>query len=491
MLRVRGVRTQHVLYLGSVLGYVSAERLSTFPRAWLDSAGMAADVDQGVRWSAVHAGSFHTLMAYTLTNYAPRPARFTTEDVVRPGERAPNAARTVDIGGDDAPSTGMLPSKVFGVGRNTHAQLGLGFASHEATRGMMCGTLTGPHGITHLVAGGNGFSFVVTAGADSSTVYGVGNDTLGALGLGEKVQQGRDAWDVVSTTQEPQLVLHPLPKPVPLAHAWRVTSIAAGMDHSLLLLENSAGQQHLLSTGLNTDGQLGLSTDAHTLPIQPLVGKAFARVPLPARVTHVVCGADSSFALTDESDVWAWGNSEYGQSLAGVHDRILQPTLVPNPLLEAYARCGLAQDPPPRIRKLVAGGSFSAVLDTNGRVWVAGYGPIPQSAAQTHATLQLVDALGADTVDLFCGLEYIVAVTQAENEAMPTLWMWGIPPPSVSTLPVRTPTRIPYTLPDGPAHIRVQDMACNKDHLIVVLTETPRADAEPLVWAECIPPIAL
>lgn len=517
---------QHVLYLGSVLGHVSPERLSKFPRSWLDSVGRSAEVDHGLRWTAVHATAFHTLMAYTLVEYAPRRApRYTTEDVSLPGakprahhERTATIDLHLDVDGEATAAEGsVLPSRVFGVGRNTYAQLGLGFASQEATRGMMSGNISGVGGITHLVTGGNGFSFIVTRDTNNNgTVYAVGNDTLGAVGLGDGVVVGkRDAWDVVSpTTSEPQLVLYPLPRPIALPDPTLVRSIAAGMDHSLLLVEDGAGKQRVLSTGLNTDGQLGLTTDAHTLPIQPLVSKTFTHVPVPAdaRLSHVVCGADSSFVITANSDIWAWGNSEYGQCLCGVHDRIVQPTLVGNPLLPAYARAHLPHSTdsssPPQIQKLVSGGSFTAVLDTNGRVWVAGYGPVPCQDARTpphtHDTLQLVTHYGEHSsetckaVNLFCGLDYIVAVTKAEGEAVPSIWIWGVPPPSVSTVPIRTPTRVPYSLPYGetatPAgNVQVQDVACNKDHLIVLLSDTPHShdDAEQQVWAECVPPTSI
>ncbi|TKY89796.1 hypothetical protein EX895_001093 [Sporisorium graminicola] len=547
-----GARYQHVLYLGDVLGYNSVDRLSKFPRAWLDAVGVSADVGHGLRWERVAGGVQHALLAYTLLDQplAPASPRREAEELVAPGTavvepREEGAEEQVleEAGGRRASSS--QPSKVFAVGRNTHAQLGLGFSSQEATRGMVTGQLTGERGVQSVVAAGT-FSLVVTEdSAGQSNVWGFGNDTLGQIGSSSAAASaaspasGTDPYDVstrLSESDAPQLRLLPLPKRIPLdGEGWTVKSSAAGVDHSLLLLErelNGYTIQQVVSTGLNTDGQLGITPDSHkdAVPIPPLLSRSLQPVPIPlapfpscsaaaggdqgARVMQVVCGADTSYAVTQAGDLWVWGNSEYGQTLAGVQDRIVAPVRVPNPLPAAYAAHGIAaacQGPVPRVRKLVAGGSFAALLDTCGRVWTVGHAPRPTTTTTTtnadtpaDETLTLVQGLPGKATQLFCGLEYLLATTDTADQT-DEVYLWGIPPRSLSSQPILEPTRIPYSIPKTPRQtwldqnprvkqeqqpqrrygkLRVEAAACTRDHILLLVNDGVGKD----YWAECDQP---
>uniref|UniRef100_V5EP79 Uncharacterized protein n=1 Tax=Kalmanozyma brasiliensis (strain GHG001) TaxID=1365824 RepID=V5EP79_KALBG len=344
---------------------------------------------------------------------------------------------------------------------------------------MVTGTLDGVGGVTH-VAAGSGFSFVTTATGSGSNTFGFGNDTLGQLGCSPREPATRnefDPWDVstrLPDSEAAQLRLLPLPKQIDLDGEWEVKSIAAGLDHSLLLLEREVSGfvvQEVRSTGLNTD----------------------------ERILKVVCGADTSYALTP-TGIWAWGNSEYGQTFAGVHDRIAAPVFVPNPLPAAYASHSLPSDGALGVRKLVAGGSFAALLDSEGRVWVVGYGPRGVTNVDDPdewARLTLIDLPKVQA--LFAGLEYLVAVTE-DGE----VFLWGIPPRSVSTQPMVAPTRIGWTLPKTPRQawldenprlkakvseeesgkVSVIGAACTRDHLLLILDDGVGKN----VWAECDQP---
>lgn len=441
-------------------------------------------------------------------------------------------------------SDSSQPSKVFSIGRNTHAQLGLGFSSQEATRGMVTGELEGKGGVSKVGAGGSGFSFVVTTDQDGEKgrVFGFGNDTLGQLGsssLSLPTSASADPYDI-STRQSggsdaPQLKLLPLPKEITIGQeedqgGWKLQDIAVGVDHSLILLErviNGYRIQQVLSTGLNTDGQLGQTQPdkANAVPIEPLLSRTFTPVlglPYPITkgsqegwVKSIVAGADTSYLLTREGELWVWGNSEYGQSFGGVHDRIAFPVRVPNPLRGAYTRHGLEGAEGVGVQKVVAGGSFAAVLDTNGRVFVVGYGPRGSSKSNENKVkwgdLELIDfEEGAKVEALFCGLEYIVAVTRKEEGEELGVWMWGLPPRSVSSLPMHTPTKIPFSIPKTPkqqwldenpsrknkdkdstdqseemgGRMKVEGAACTRDHLLLLLNDAIGEE----VWAECVQP---
>ncbi|GAC99149.1 hypothetical protein PHSY_006748 [Pseudozyma hubeiensis SY62] len=530
---------QHVLYFGNLLGYQSIDRLAKFSRSWLDSAGVSGDVDRGLRYECMSSGGVgHVLVGYTLldTRLDGRSPRQTSEQVSLHGAVEPEEevdGEVIHLDTEDAKSsTSSQPSKVFALGRNTHAQLGLGFTSQEATRGMVTGEFAGEGGVSMLAAG-NGFSFIVTSSNEGGKVFAFGNDTLGQLGSNslEGGRTGEDAYDVsIRSGREPQLKLLPLPREVPVGgegeEGWEVKSISAGLDHSLVLVEkvvNGRRVQRVLSTGLNTDGQLGLTEKdkEECVPIEPLIERGFTEVPITlspklvesdgeagAEIVQVVCGADTSYALTAGGDLWVWGNSEYGQSFAGIHDRIVAPLFVPNPLPDAYRDHSISFDPlhPPKLQKLVAGGSFAAILDTQGRVWVVGYGPRGQPVSESKAqwsSLSLVEFPPDMVVEtLFSGLEYFIATARSPS-SLPQVFIWGIPPRAVSTEPIVTPTPVPFSIPKTPrqkwlddnprlkqkqreeaidlSKVKIQAAACTREHLLLIVDDGVGGD----FWAEC------
>ncbi|EPQ31042.1 uncharacterized protein PFL1_01231 [Pseudozyma flocculosa PF-1] len=475
-------RRQHLLWCGNLLGYTS-DRLTKLPRAWIDSLGVASDVDQGLQWTHISASPTHTLLAYRLLPpLAPPPTASAGHDAEDDQHATEDDSAIIYDGpretSDSAPPS-SLPHKVLAMGKNTHAQLGLGFASQEATRGMVTGTFDGKGGVRAVCSGGCA-SFIVTQSGSSeegSSLYAFGNHTLGQLGLGpaSSPSHSADPYDVTPRQEsgDAQLVLHPLPRQVDLdasletGHAaaqdgWRVEHMAAGMDHTLLIRSREAEPGHLeqqvMSTGFNTDGQLGLSTGLD-VPISPLITRTFHVVPLPAleaasgdRFVSVAAGADTSFALSQSGRLFAWGNSEYGQAMldSGVEDRVPTPVEVTGALKRACEEAGLELDGA-RIKKVVAGGSWAGVLDDRGRVWTAGYGPLGLGAAEVDESLDLppppkasvhlsrVSALPPGITDIQAGLDYAVAIGPTDKQAsaqssaqdtqepqLPRIFTWGL-----------------------------------------------------------------
>ncbi|KAN0065958.1 hypothetical protein ACQY0O_001092 [Thecaphora frezii] len=466
-------RRQHLLWSGHLLGSTSS-RLTPLPRSWLDSLGVSPDIDQGLQWTHLSASNTHALLAYRLL---PRPHASQQSDhdadIYRHAPDPPSDSQQQQ----QLPSS--LPHKVVAVGTNTHAQLGLGFASQEATRGMVTGSLDGRGGITGVYAGGC-TSFVVTDSTahDSrprSQLYAFGNHTLGQLGLGPSSSSSHssDPYDVTPRQEsgEAHLVLHPLPQPVDLddhrAHddhaaaagkeGWTIDHVASGIDHTLLIRSRTAAggaeEQQVMSTGVNTDGQLGLSTTL-SVPITPLIARTFRPVPLPVlgagdRWVQVAAGADTSFALAASGRLFAWGNSEYGQAMlpSGVEDRVQKPVEVTEALQRAYRTAAIEVQGEARVRKVVAGGSWAGVLDDCGRVWTVGYGalglgefvsmtsdPSLPPAPLSSVELSHVSSLPAGITDLYSGLDYAVAVapapasneTEASPARLPRLYTWGL-----------------------------------------------------------------
>ena len=94
-----------------------------------------------------------------------------------------------------------------------------------------------------------------------------------------------------------------VPVKVKLPAGTRVTAVAAGYGHSLVVTATGS----LLAWGLNTSGQLGngSTTDSH-LPVK-------VKLPRGTKVSKVAAGNYHSLAVTLTGSLLAWGNNSYGE----------------------------------------------------------------------------------------------------------------------------------------------------------------------------------
>ena len=163
-------------------------------------------------------------------------------------------------------------------------QLGLGNTSSTSTPTLVPVPEIVP---THLCCSGF-FSMCVNA---DGTLYAWGSSSHGALGLGEKPRQFQDG-NVLS----PMAVAGPLERKA-------VLQVSAGGGHTLCLTTDG----ELWAMGCNSHGQLGLGDqDSRLNPtlVTALIGKV---------VTQVAAGDASSFCVTSDGCMLAWGKGGYGQ----------------------------------------------------------------------------------------------------------------------------------------------------------------------------------
>ena len=85
--------------------------------------------------------------------------------------------------------------------------------------------------------------------------------------------------------------------PFQIANAANITAVSAGQDHTLLLRNDKA----VLAYGCNGNRQLGQSSQ-QVPPMSP----AMVVAGLPP-IKAVAAGAESSLALDEAGEVWAWG----------------------------------------------------------------------------------------------------------------------------------------------------------------------------------------
>ncbi|XP_066430143.1 probable E3 ubiquitin-protein ligase HERC3 isoform X2 [Eleutherodactylus coqui] len=80
--------------------------------------------------------------------------------------------------------------------------------------------------------------------------------------------------------------------------------VACGEAHSVAL--NSQGQ--LFSWGAGSEGQLGHSTTEHSVPVPRLIKKLS-----PQKILQVSCGNLHCLALSDDGQLFSWGQNNHGQ----------------------------------------------------------------------------------------------------------------------------------------------------------------------------------
>lgn len=93
-------------------------------------------------------------------------------------------------------------------------------------------------------------------------------------------------------------------------------AVAAGFTHSLVLLDDGS----VVTFGDNGAGQLGYATEGE-------LGLVPTAVPGLDDIVQVAAGSGCSFALSQDGQVWAWGNNDRGQLGLGTADD--EPHVVP------------------------------------------------------------------------------------------------------------------------------------------------------------------
>ena len=179
-------------------------------------------------------------------------------------------------------------NKLWGVGTNESGNLGLGTNSstQELQRmqldveveSVRCGYL---HTIIKDING---------------TIWATGDNTYGQLGTGNNNNENR---------------------PVSLSLPFEVNTYSCGRAHTVFLDTDG----NLWSCGLNTKGSLGLDIPDEHINI-------ITKIDTEVKFIHVICGHFHTLALSDDHDVYTWGDNQFGQlGLGDTEDRYI-PTKV-------------------------------------------------------------------------------------------------------------------------------------------------------------------
>ncbi|KAL1932521.1 hypothetical protein VTP01DRAFT_8199 [Rhizomucor pusillus] len=215
-------------------------------------------------------------------------------------------------------------------------------------------------------------------------LYSLGNGMYGQLGNGKS-----------KMTDPGTLVYAHEPTKIE-GYQGNITHIASGLDHTVFATD----AHQLYAMGWGADGQLGLGQGRTSDANVP------ALLPWTAPIKKLAGSTDFTLALTENGEMWTWGNSEYGQGMTGAKiDRILEPVrLDVNNVVD-----------------MAAGGPFSVVLTADGCVHTCGYGVLGLGADVLETlTLRKVPGL-ANVKRVFAATDYAAALT-ADGQ----VYVWGL-----------------------------------------------------------------
>ncbi|XP_067008826.2 RCC1-like G exchanging factor-like protein [Anabrus simplex] len=290
--------------------------------------------------------------------------------------------------------------KVFGCGINTDSQIGYHAPHRDHPLGLVLAPAPVELPLSHpestkvkQLAAGRAHLVVLT---DQEGVFTLGNNAYG--------QCGRRI--VVDEQYSGSQIIHHIPH----LGGNKVKTVQCGQDHSMFITEKG----EVFACGWGADGQTGLGHFKTEWQPSRVIGDVQG-----VNIVKVASTADCNLALSDEGDVFGWGNTEYGQ--LGCDEDVQQ---------QNTARFVESCRPLGKIVDVAAGGSFCLVVNDAGDVFVWGYGilgkgpNVDQSNKPTHipSTLFGRNEFEPDTkvVSVSAGLSHLSAVT---NHG--TLYTWG------------------------------------------------------------------
>ncbi|XP_053130928.1 RCC1-like G exchanging factor-like protein isoform X1 [Hemicordylus capensis] len=328
-------------------------------------------------------------------------------------------------------------TKVWGMGLNKDSQIGFHPSRKDRAKGYEYVLEPSPVPLpldkpqqtrVMQVSCGRAHSLVLT---DTEGVFSMGNNSYGQCG--RKVVEG----EIYSESK----LIYRLQE-----FENRVVQVACGQDHSLFRTEKG----EVYSCGWGVDGQTGLSHyDIASTPAK--LGGDISGVPIAQVATY----GDCCLAVSEDGDLFGWGNSKYLQ-LAAVTE--LTQVNVPRHLPFKVGR----------VKEVCCGGTINALLNEEGHVFVWGYGILGKGPKLSEAATPemippvLFGSLGFSPdicmARIRCGLSQFAAITNRGE-----LFVWGKNVRGCLGIGRMEDQYFPWrvTVPG-----EVVDIACGVDHMV-------------------------
>lgn len=334
---------------------------------------------------------------------------------------------------------------LFGTGINTDSQIG--YHKHRGVTNKPIEILiypapiflpkTSPDEKIQVVKAATGRAHTVALTV-SGTVFTLGNNAYG--------QCARDV--VIDEEYFGSEIIHRINTEI--FKNQKIVDVHCGQDHSMFITETGS----VYSCGWSADGQTGLGHYNNQHNPELIEGDIKNE-----KIVKLSCAGDCVLALNDKGEVFGWGNSEYGQ--ISQTEGIEQINVATN--LSYLKDVGKVVD-------IASGGSFCAVLNEAGDVFVWGFGLLglgPQVDYVKKPQIIPPTLFGRNpfnpqsrVISINCGMSHMTAIN-SDND----LFTWGRNKYGCLGLGHEKDQFFPYKAMVG---AKVQRVTCGVDHTIAL-----------------------
>ncbi|CRL05544.1 CLUMA_CG017959, isoform A [Clunio marinus] len=334
---------------------------------------------------------------------------------------------------------------LFGTGINTDSQIG--YHKHRGITNKPIEIMIYPAPIylpklfedeklqAIKIAAGRAHSLVL---ADNGAVFTLGNNVYGQCG--REILEDEDYFG--------SNLIHRLNDDA--FEGEKIQNLACGQDHSLFISESGK----VYSCGWGADGQTGLSHYKNNFQPTRIEGEIKNE-----QIVKVSSIGDCVLALNNKGEVFGWGNSEYGQIIQNKETQQIN-TPIHLDFLKGYGK----------FIDIAAGGSFCAVLNEAGEVFmwgfgILGFGPVVDQCdtpKQIPPTLFGRNPFNPENrvISINSGLNFMTAIN-SDND----LFTWGRNKFGCLGLGHEKDQFFPFKALVG---AKVERVACGVDHIIAL-----------------------
>ena len=224
-------------------------------------------------------------------------------------------------------------NKLYVSGNNQYGQLGLGDNEKRSTLTEVSSDYYNNKTIKQIAAGVN-HSLILT---EDGEVYAFGRNDKGQLGLGDR--NDRNVPTKLNSSNYDNK---------------KIIQVSIGAAHSLILTEDGK----IYSFGDNSTGQLGLGNVLGKIVPTKIDSSHYGN----KKIVQVIAGGAHSFILTEDGEVYAFGNNGFGRLGLGDSNIRKVPTKIDS---SHYGNKKIVQ--------VIAGGAHSFVITEDNDIYVFGY----------------------------------------------------------------------------------------------------------------------
>ncbi len=270
----------------------------------------------------------------------------------------------------------------YGFGQNEYGVLGLGHNNQVKEPTIIEGLCS-----EKIINFSYGFNFVIALTLDGK-LFSWGKNDWGQLGNGAKNDRFNKPAFIESLSNE------------------FISSISCGSHHSLALTDEG----EVYAWGQNRLGQIGNVSDSKT-QLEPI--KIF--IVNMQRIIAISCGSLHSIALTENGDVYSWGNNQFGQ---------LGFTMCANESNFPEQLKIFEKDEKISITKVCCGPYYSLILSNNGDIYAFGsneYGQLGIDSAENQFIPKKI-IIGKKFIDIAAHRIYDISVALSKEGVY---YVWG------------------------------------------------------------------